>query len=117
MGNDRLVGGTGIDTYRFGIGGGLDRIEEAEGEASVLALEPGILLSDLAADREGDDLALRRQGTDEGVILTGYYAQNHAWTLREAGGAEQSLASFLAGATGNSANTACFLEEEIRTAG
>jgi len=105
-GDDVLAGGTGTDTYRLGFSGGRDTVEEVAGESSILELEPGLFPVDLSAQRGGDDLVLRRRGTEEGITLKDYYVQPHAWTLKDGQGGTQDLAEFLAGAPGNSASHA-----------
>lgn len=105
-GDDWLAGGAGTDTYKLGFAGGRDTIQEVAGESSVLELEAGLLPADLSAQRSGDDLVLRRRGTEEGVTVADYYVQPHAWILKDAQGATQDLADFLSGAPGNSASHA-----------
>ena len=100
-GDDTLTGGTGTDTYTFGLAGGRDTIVEEANESSTLELEPGLAPSDLSAERGGDDLILRRRGTEDGVTIKNYYTQPHAWTLKDAQGNTQNLATFLSGAPGN----------------
>ncbi|MEK7793896.1 MAG: calcium-binding protein, partial [Candidatus Hydrogenedentota bacterium] len=103
-GDDALDGGTGTDTYRLGFAGGRDTITEVAGEASTLELEPGLFPADLSAARGGDDLILRRRGTEEGVTIKDYYLQTHTWTLKDAQGNAQDLAAYLTGAGGNAAS-------------
>ncbi len=81
-GNDELSGGRGSDRFHFGRGYGQDRI--ASGLASwltpddrdidVLALGPGIGLSDLRMERQGTDLLIDIIGTSDRVTLAGQFS-------------------------------------------
>ncbi len=57
-GNDVLSGGAGNDTYIFGRSSRSDRIVETlvSGESNALRFEDGIIASDVAVRREGNDL-------------------------------------------------------------
>ena len=65
-GNDQLRGESGNDTYVFGSGSGHDQILDEQGTADVVRLAPGIVSSDVALTRSGDDLVIRlNQGADQ----------------------------------------------------
>ena len=73
--NDRLTGGLGEDTYRFDLGDGHDTINNGGGAlpGDMLAFGAGILASQVIAERSGDDLVLRIDGTDDSVRVEGYF--------------------------------------------
>ncbi|MGZ5007343.1 MAG: calcium-binding protein [Methylobacter sp.] len=95
-GNDTLEGGVGRDSYVLRIGNGLDSVIETGGEASVIKLE-NTPMSDLFAQRSGDDLTLKALGGGEGgLVLKDYYAHTTDWTVVDYSGTEQPLAGVLA---------------------
>lgn len=57
-GNDGLYGGSGDDTYRLGIGGGSDTIDDAAGSLDVVQFDSGISTSDVAFFMNGNDLQM-----------------------------------------------------------
>ena len=61
-GDDQLRGESGNDTYVFGSGSGHDRILDEQGTADTVQLAPGILSSDVALTRSGDDLVVTLNG-------------------------------------------------------
>ncbi len=65
-GDDQLRGESGNDTYMFGLGSGHDRILDEQGTADIVRLAPGIVSSNVAVTRSGDDLVIRlNQGADQ----------------------------------------------------
>ena len=87
-GSDVLVGADGDDTYRFGVGDGVDTIVEAgvgtradpygyggpQVETDTVVFKPGITQSDLTVTAVGEDLkdmAIRINGTDDQLIIKG----------------------------------------------
>ncbi|WP_093561516.1 calcium-binding protein [Pseudoduganella namucuonensis] len=63
QGNDRLVSGSGADTYKFGRGDGVDTILDTDaagaGRTDTLEFGPGIAAWHLVASRQGDNLRIR----------------------------------------------------------
>ncbi len=90
IGNDMLKGGDGQDTYVFSFGMGKDIVFDASLGGNVIALDAGIDLSDLAADKQGNDLWVHIRGTDTGMVLKDYYATPQEWTIRDASDAQKS---------------------------
>jgi Ca2+-binding RTX toxin-like protein len=93
--NDVLQGGAGRDTYLLGHGMGRDEVLDSGAEGSVIALAPGIAFGNLAAERQGEELFLGLRASGEGLLLRGYYAAAHPWTLRDAAGEEMALPALL----------------------
>ncbi len=61
---------------------GRDTLIEVTSETSRILLDSTFKLNDLAAQRQGDDLWLSISGTNDGVIVPGYYsAQSGQWTI------------------------------------
>ncbi|MGH7487752.1 MAG: calcium-binding protein, partial [bacterium] len=72
-GNDQLNGGSGNDTYLFGPGSGHDRILDEQGTADVVRLAPGIVASDVAVTRSGDDLVLSLNGGADQLTIAHHF--------------------------------------------
>ncbi|MDI1278941.1 calcium-binding protein, partial [Methylobacter sp.] len=67
-GNDTLAGSTGNDTYLFNLGGGQDRISEYDsspGNVDTVRFGKGIMADDITFSRNGYDLVLSINGTDD----------------------------------------------------
>jgi len=67
-GNDTLAGGTGNDAYLFNLGSGQDIINEYDstaGNVDTVRFGTGIVADDIAFSRNGSDLVLSINGTDE----------------------------------------------------
>jgi Ca2+-binding RTX toxin-like protein len=79
-GNDFLQGGQANDTYRFGLGDGVDVIDEtnaAYGDLDdILAFKDGVVMDDLTWARSGNDLVISIAGTGDKVTI-----RNQFWSL------------------------------------
>ncbi|MFZ3001422.1 MAG: putative Ig domain-containing protein [Undibacterium umbellatum] len=109
--NEVLTGGQGLDTYIFGRGAGQDIAIETNGESSLIALKPGVNVSDLALQRMGDNLFIGINGTSDSLVLRDYFKANSQWTVKADQGSSVSLSSLL-GAI-NSATQATSSAEKI----
>lgn len=94
-GADILEGGAGRDSYLLTIGMGRDGAIESGPEGNGIALASGIAFGNLAAERQGNDLFLGLRGTDDGLLLRGYYTVEQTWTVRDAAGEEMGLPALL----------------------
>lgn len=93
-------GGSGIDTYRFGVGMGQDAVIDVVGEASVVELMAGANAFTLTARQDGDDLVLAARTGNDALRLTDYYANPGAgtlWTVKTADGVVRGMNTFLQG--------------------
>jgi Ca2+-binding RTX toxin-like protein len=75
-GDNKLDGGKGADTYRWGTGYGNDLIAEASsnpGDLDKLVLV-GLLPSDVTVSRAGDDLVVKINGTGETLRVQGQFS-------------------------------------------
>lgn len=71
-GDDRLSGGTGDDTYLFGLGYGVDRLEDGGYEdRDSIQFGAGILPRDVTVSHHGDNLGLRIRGTSDELTVVG----------------------------------------------
>jgi|GEM_PF-2231103 len=95
-GNDLLSGGHGMDTYLFGRGDGQDVVLEVEGESNLISLKAGVALSDLTVQRQGDNLYVSINGSDDGLTVNNYFASGAQWNIRTATGSLASVASVMA---------------------
>ncbi len=82
VGNDRLEGGLGSDTYYFNLGDGVDTIYDYEYSYDRYGNYKGgtdkLIIGDinknsLIASREGDNLKLSVHGTEDGVVIDSWY--------------------------------------------
>lgn len=76
---DYLIGGTGSDTYLFGIGSGAETIYDPNSEGAeanktdILQFLTGINPSDILVRRDGDDLVLSISGTSDLMTIRDYF--------------------------------------------
>ena len=93
-GNDRLIGGTGTDTLEGGAGSdtyiiergmGRDTVIEAGTDNDRIELAAGLSIADLVASREANDLFLGVAGSEDGLLLKGYFASPKQWQFGPAG--------------------------------
>ncbi len=80
-GNDTLYGDSGNDTYRFGVGDGVDAINNADaavGRRDVVEFTGGLAPSAVSAARTGNNLVLRIIATGETLTVNGYFNQDGA---------------------------------------
>lgn len=71
-GDDRLGGGTGDDTYLFGLGYGVDYLEDGGYEdRDSIQFGAGILPRDVTVSHHGDNLGLRIRGTSDELTVVG----------------------------------------------
>ncbi|WP_372395100.1 calcium-binding protein [Azospirillum sp. HJ39] len=75
-GDDTLAGGLGDDLYRFGRGGGHDRIVENDSKISTdrLVFDAGIDAHQLWFSKSGNDLEVQVIGTADMVTVAGWYS-------------------------------------------
>ncbi|WP_204321214.1 calcium-binding protein, partial [Proteus mirabilis] len=75
---DWLRGGSGNDTYIFGIGSGVDRIDEeglSSSGADRILFKPGLTEADVTFGRSGNDLVVTINGTsDQLTIVDGIWS-------------------------------------------
>jgi Ca2+-binding RTX toxin-like protein len=77
-GEDVLAGGAGNDEYRFGIGYGRDRVRNADtgsGRYDVVRLIGGLTADDVSISRQGDDLVIVIDGTDDVLRVESHFDQ------------------------------------------
>ncbi|WP_228743175.1 calcium-binding protein [Marinobacter sp. F4218] len=75
LGNDYLLGGEGADTYHFGVGDGVDTINNLSNSSDPDNLRfSGIDESELWFSRQGEDLVADVLGTDDRVKVQGWYS-------------------------------------------
>lgn len=76
-GNDMIVGGGGNDVYLFGRGYGVDTVQNGVaangGPSSRIILGANLRPSDLWFERQGNDLWIRILGTDDALVVQGWY--------------------------------------------
>ncbi len=77
-GNDTLDGGFGNDTYLFGRGDGVDLIlsshDATPDKQDVVQFKEGVLSTDIALSRQGDNLTLNIVGTWDRLVIWSYFA-------------------------------------------
>ncbi|PNA02786.1 hypothetical protein C1X30_23570 [Pseudomonas sp. FW305-BF6] len=74
-GNDLMDGGAGSDTYRFGLGGGQDRISNYDtvaGAVDTLAFDPGISSQQLWFRNNGSHLDVSVIGTSDKITVNNW---------------------------------------------
>jgi len=96
LGNDTLSGGDGIDRYMLNRGMGKDTVLDTEDNLSdILHLGGGIALDDLRWERQGDDLFLHLNQSDDGVLLKSYYVTDSEWRIQDGQGTTTDLGDFI----------------------
>jgi Ca2+-binding RTX toxin-like protein len=85
LGNDILEGGDGADRYVFGRGYGRDEIRESLSNANLseddqLEFLPGIVLSDLKFERQGNNLLVSILGTQDSILIKDEFAFSNWYT-------------------------------------
>ncbi|MCB1761109.1 MAG: hypothetical protein KDI68_15165 [Gammaproteobacteria bacterium] len=85
-GDDWLNGGAGDDHYLFTLGGGHDRVDEAQAESSSIRLGAGLTLADVTSRREGNSLYLEWRDGSAGVELVDYYLRDQRWEIEDSQG-------------------------------
>ena len=78
QGNDYLIGGDGSDTYYFAAGDGQDSINNLSntpGDNDVLSIE-GITRDRLWMSRQGDNLVIDVQGSEDSITVQDWYANS-----------------------------------------
>lgn len=73
-GHDRLLGGLGNDTYIYHKGDGKDTIYDIAGK-DTLKIQ-GLTLADLGFERQGNDLSILINGTDDSIKIDSYFNQS-----------------------------------------
>lgn len=75
-GADALLGGLGADFYRFGIGDGVDTIQENDntsGSTDSVLFDEGIEQLDVVFTQNGDSLNVSLSGTDDAIVVQDWY--------------------------------------------
>ncbi|MCZ4321521.1 calcium-binding protein [Pseudomonas anguilliseptica] len=77
-GRDTLIGGAGSDTYLFALGDGADTIDntDASNGMDTIEFQDDIRPDQVSTRRQGDDLLLRVNGTDDSLRVLGYFLQD-----------------------------------------
>lgn len=78
-GNDSLVGGTGSDVYLFGAGFGQDWIEDYDptgGDTDIVRFDATVAAEDIKVTRDYSNLYLNIEGTDDQIVLSGWFGDN-----------------------------------------
>jgi Ca2+-binding RTX toxin-like protein len=78
-GNDHLFGFEGNDTYLFGIGSGQDAVldyDPTTGNVDTIQLGAGIAPSQVTVTREGDDLVLGIEGSNDRLTLRSFLLES-----------------------------------------
>ncbi|WP_162059611.1 putative Ig domain-containing protein [Undibacterium sp. KW1] len=104
-GDDILVGGHGMDTYMLGFGSGQDVIREVAGETNLVSLKAGVALSDLAVQRQGDNLYIGLAGGADGLTVNNYFSTSMNWNVKTVAGVSASLTSLAVTSTSVPAGT------------
>jgi len=79
VGNDYLIGGAGSDVYLFGAGSGQDWIEDADltgGDTDVVRFDATVSVGDVKVARDYSDLYLKVEGTDDQIVLSGWFGND-----------------------------------------
>jgi Ca2+-binding RTX toxin-like protein len=107
-GNDTIYGDAGSDTYKFGLGSGVDTINNYSDDWSsttdVIEFGTGIAASDLELRKEGNSLRIVIKGTSDAILINNWFT---------ATGYKVDQFKFADGSNGNSQhcwkhNVACF---------
>ena len=90
-GADTLLGGTGADLYRFGVGYGLDTVQENETTAGVkdaIVFAGTVNQDDVQFQRVGNNLEMLMGSTSDKLVIQNWYlgAQHHVEEFRFADG-------------------------------
>ena len=76
-GNDIIYGNDGSDTYRFGLGSGVDTINNYSDDWSsttdVIEFGTGIAASDLELRKEGNSLRIVIKGTSDAILINNWF--------------------------------------------
>ena len=78
-GNDTLAGGAGADAYRFGVGGGIDTIQESDTTAGVkdtLQFVGSVVQSDVQFQHVGNNLQVLVHGSSDELVVQNWYLGN-----------------------------------------
>ena len=74
-GNDFLNGGKGEDRYLFGLGSGVDRIQDSGPDSgNTIQFTDGVTTDNILVSRDGDDLVLSIQDTTDQVTVAGWFS-------------------------------------------
>ena len=85
---DSLVGGDGADTYRFGHGGGIDRIDnrDADGAPDKIQFAAGVFVDEVWLSQQGDDLLASLLGSPDQIIFESWFSGGQVDRLELADG-------------------------------
>jgi Ca2+-binding RTX toxin-like protein len=121
-GNDTLAGAAGADSYAVYLGMGRDTLVDGSpsaAEVGTLQLAAGLSLDSLKARRVGDDLAVDIRGTNDGVLIQGYFdavAPTQDWQIVEDGGAVTDIQDLIDRPDPYADNIALGAREDFRQA-
>lgn len=97
-GIDRITTGTGADIIAFTQGGGQDSVAVTSGSDNTVSLGKGILLSDLALAKSGNDLILK-VGLGETISFKGCYSSTSAHSVGSLQEVIEGGADYVAGSS------------------
>ncbi len=79
-GKDLFIGGKGNDTYIFNPGNGTKTIEDTddtEGNIDTIKFGPGILSKDILLSRNGNNLEIVVNSSDDRIVVNNYFLTNY----------------------------------------
>ncbi len=100
-GNDFMSGGSGNDTYKFGIGSGIDTINNYDvsiGRVDIVEFESGISKDDIVLEKTGNDLRISFTGIADILTIQSWFSSDawHVDQFRFADGSILTPADFAA---------------------
>src|SRR5262249_31192703 len=86
QGNDTLTGNGGVDTYKFDLGSGQDRIVNASAGAGArgeLDIGAGVNTNQIWLQQSGSDLVIKLMGTQDQAIIANWYGADASAQLQK----------------------------------